>query len=186
MAKRKEKKKNSTPKRVAKKRTKKSPSAARKPHKANIVLLTNNPKIKELMKDPEWARKFEEKKQQIAEGYNQIKSPKFCKIITDEKSGLIVLVYVMPASNDRIKRSPAEVYVMTMVNNICHVEMVKFSSLKRACEYVGDFDQEQSARFCDTAVRIHAVNICNNVIKNFAPAVANALAATDSKVAEKK
>lgn len=136
----------------------------RKP-KVTIEIL--GPNAAELMKNPAFKVAFEQKKQAIIDGYKDIlckKSPPFCKIINDVTTGLRVLLMIVPENDRNIKKSGAAVIVSTMVGNINYSEAIGHGNLKRACEYIADFEQKQSARFCETAVSEYARDIVNRTM----------------------
>lgn len=113
------------------------------------------PKALQLLKSPSFKENWEAKKDAIIDKYKNVSTPPFTKIIKDKKSGLVVLISASPKDIKDIRNCDCEVFIQTMLGDIHYVEHITFSSLKRACEHVQDFNQAQSERFCQTAIRKH-------------------------------
>lgn len=162
---------------------KKTPSKKRKPavkarrvpkppkqrRLVDIKILTDNVKIQELLKTPEFKTKFDLAKSQIIERYNLIKSPPFCKILKCDKTGLVILLQVYPSKRNAIHNNFCAVTITTMLGRVLYDEQAEFKNLRRACEYVSDFNQEQAARFTQSAINAHAKDMINYVATELSP-----------------
>jgi hypothetical protein len=154
---------------ISKARRKKNAPKQQRRRLVDIKILTDHPKIQELLKTPEFKERFEKTKGNIIAGYNLLKTPPFCKILKDDKTGLVILLEVQPHSGRYIHKLPATVNITTMVGRIKYVETADFKNLRRACEYVNDFDQKQSARFTESAINVHSKDMINHVISELSP-----------------
>lgn len=177
-------KKKPAKKTAAKPRAKKA--SAKKPELVDIKFLTNHPKVQELAKQPNFKQRFELVKAKIKAGYDFIQSPPFCKPIIDKSTGLIVLLEVQPSDPNSIHRRPAAVFIKTMVGRVQYIEEAEFRNMQRACEYISDFDQKQSARFCSSAVKKHAHDVTISALKDIEPMIDQALEAKQPVNNEKK
>ncbi len=82
----------------------------------------------------------------------KLKSPSWAKTLTDKKSGLIVNVSAWPIGSN--PQGPAKVKVSCVTNSYVHYEVTSFENSARACQYVTDFGQVQSERFCKTVAEL--------------------------------
>lgn len=144
-------------------KAKKAPAAAKnRKLRAPAVETLIGMNERELLKNAEFKKLFEAKKKEIFASYEKIIGPQFARTISDAKTGLQVLISAVPvgpsAIRKNIRRGPSIVIIQTMVGNIHYTETVEHVNLKRACEFIGDYSQVQTARFCEEAVNRHAKN----------------------------
>lgn len=166
---------------AAKPQAKKAPAKKGK-RLTDIVLLTDDERIKDLMLDPKFKAEFDKRKDLIIQRFNLTKSPpSSCKIIIDNATGLTVLLQIQPSNPRSIHQGPCAVTITTFVGRVQYFEQPEFTNLRRACEYIKDFGQEQAARFTEAALNKHANDIMRSVVRDIVPMIDSALADNGDK-----
>jgi hypothetical protein len=167
--------KNKNPKKPAAKPQAKKAPAKKERRLTDIVLLTDDERIKDAMKDPKFKAEFDKRKDIIIQRFNLIKSPPSnCKIIVESESGLTVLLQIQPSNPRSIHRGPCAVTITTFVGRVQYFEQPEFTNLRRACEYIKDFGQEQAKRFTEAALNKHANDVMRSVVSDIVPMLESA------------
>lgn len=136
-----------------------------------LQILIGGPHGEKLMKHPRVIAAIEAAKRSIIEGHKHIVSPPYCKIITDEKSGLKINLLALPERGELGENQGTVALTTVIAGGVVYEERAHFESLTKACEYIDDFEQKQSNRFSHRAISHYAKKVVMRIDNRISPVI---------------